>query len=128
MSDGLTCPHCTHPWDAHIDNRGRTACQECGCMWPNPANVPAPPEPPSARDELIANIENTIWNTLAAQDHPMGGPFVDREMSMIDSSGSEVDMTAVAAAVAALFIDSQDDCSYCHSPCAIAGWKIPLDR
>lgn len=124
MSD---CPHCAHGWDAHIDNRGRTSCLICGCMWPNPANVSPPPEPPTARDELIAAIENVIWNVLASQDSPMGGPFVDREMGTIDSSGSEVDMTAVAAAVAELFVDSQDDCSWCHNPCAINGWTTPTD-
>lgn len=47
--------------------------------------------------ELV--IEDAIWSTLEAQEYPMGGPYVDRDMSMIDSSGSEVDMAAAAKAV-----------------------------
>ena len=48
-------------------------------------------------------IEDAIWSALETQEEPMGGPWVDRDMRMIDSSGSEVDMTAaVTAALAAL--------------------------
>ncbi|ATN88697.1 hypothetical protein SEA_DEMSCULPINBOYZ_102 [Mycobacterium phage Demsculpinboyz] len=80
-------------------------------------------DPQSTRDRLIANIENTIWNALEQQD----GPWVDREMGMVDASGAGLDMTAVAAAVADIFVDSEDDCSWCHSPCAVGGWSEPVD-
>jgi hypothetical protein len=118
------CSHCTHPWDRHT---GR--CMECGCMWTDPAKQPPPPpEPPSARDELIANIENTIWVELERQQEDLAmGPYVDREMGMVDSSGAGLDMTAVAATVATLFVDSQDDCTWCHDCTAIDGWKLPIE-
>ena len=93
-------------------------------MWTDPTNVPPPPEPPSARDELIANIENVMWTELERQQEDLAmGPYVDRDMGMVDSSGAGFDMTAVAAAVAELFVDSQDDCSHCHSNDAINSWK-----
>ncbi|AHK12116.1 hypothetical protein PBI_ALSFRO_65 [Mycobacterium phage Alsfro] len=76
-----------------------------------------------ARNRLINSIENTIWNALEQQD----GPYVDREMGMVDASGAGLDMTAVAAAVADIFVDSEDDCSWCHSPCAAGGWSEPAD-
>lgn len=94
-------------------------------MWSNPANAPKPP-PPTARYQLIANIENIIWTELECQAEVGMGPYVDREMDMVDASGTGLNMTAVAAAVASLFVDDQDDCSWCHNPCAIDGWKRPL--
>lgn len=95
-------------------------------MWIEPKPPPKPPQPPSAREQLIANIENTIWTELEHQSEDSFGPYVDRGMDMVDASGAGLNMTAVAAAVAELFIDSQDDCSSCHSPCAIDVWKQPL--
>lgn len=44
-------------------------------------------------------IEDTIWTALESQDYPMGGPYVDREMGMIDASGSEIDMHSAAVQV-----------------------------
>ncbi|WP_100479535.1 DUF7374 family protein [Mycobacteroides abscessus] len=78
-------------------------------------------------DELIANIEGVIWSALELQAEQGMGPYVDRSTDMVDASGAGLDMTAVAAAVAAIFVDKQGDCSWCHSPCAVGGWKIPLD-
>ncbi|QSM03918.1 hypothetical protein PROPHIGD91-2_65 [Mycobacterium phage prophiGD91-2] len=78
-------------------------------------------------DDLIANIENVIWSALELQAEQGMGPYVDRDMGMIDASGAGLDMTAVAAAVAAIFVDKQGDCSWCHNPCAVDGWKLPLD-
>lgn len=116
----MTCPHCAHPWASHANR-----CTQCGCMWTNPANAPKPPPPPTAREQLIANIENTIWTELEHQHHAETPfpPYVDQEMDTIDG---QVNMTAVAAAVADLFVNSEDDCSWCHNPCAIDGWKQPL--
>jgi hypothetical protein len=96
------CPHCEHDWDEHSWKR----CP-CGCMWKPPA--PPPPPQPTARDQLIDNIENTIWTALEhqAENGPFGGPYIDREMDMVDASGAGLDMHAVAAAVAELFINSQ---------------------
>lgn len=129
MTPNVNCPHCGHPWDRHNNNGVRAGsaarCQDCGCLWTDPAKAPKPPPPPSAREQLIANIENTIWAELERQSDGDMGPYVDRDMDMVDSSGAGLDMTAVAAAVAALFVDSRDDCSWCHSPCAILGWKQP---
>lgn len=120
-----TCPHCTHPWVEHSNLISGAMRCHCGCMWPDPSTIPPPPEPPTARDELIATIENTIWNALDHQQESGGpfSPYVDREMGMVDASGAGLDMTAVAAAVAALFVDDEDDCTNCHSPCAIHTWK-----
>jgi hypothetical protein len=112
------CPHCTHPWSAHT---GR--CRECGCMWTDTTNVPPPPEPPSARDELIANIENVMWTELERQAG-VSTLYAERDDMCIDGHPN---LTAVAAAVAELFIDSQDDCSHCHSCTAIDGWKLPIE-
>ena len=123
MSDEPTCPHCSHEWSRHHERD----CEDCGCMWTDPAKAPKPPPPPSARDLLVANIENTIWAALEAQAEVGMGPYVDREMDMVDASGAGLDMTAVAAAVAELFVDSEDDCSYCHSPLAIDGWRHPIE-
>lgn len=78
-------------------------------------------------DELIANIEDVIWTALELQAEQGMGPYVDRDMGMVDASGAGLDMTAVAAAVAAIFVDKQGDCSWCHNPCAVDGWKLPLD-
>jgi len=89
-----------HPWGMH-----EATCTACGCMWPNPADIPEPPPPPTVHEELIANIENTIWNDLERQAEAGMGPYVDREMGMVDASGAGVDMTAVAASVAKLFVD-----------------------
>lgn len=94
-------------------------------MWPNPADIPELP-PPTPREELIANIEDTIWADLERQSEAGMGPYVDREMGMVDTSGAGLDMTAVAAAVAKIFVDSRDDCSWCHSCTAIDGWKRPI--
>lgn len=125
MTAGDICPHCTHPLERHT---GR--CKDCGCMWLDPATMPLPPppEPPSQHDELVANIENVIWAALEAQQEELAkGPYVDREMSMVDSSGAGLDMTAVAKAVAAVFVDDQDDCTWCHSCTAIQGWAEPIN-
>lgn len=117
------CPHCKHSWNAHTPN-----CMACGCMWTNPADAPEPPPPPSGREQLIANIEHVIWTELERQSETERfGPYVDREMAMVDASGSGLNMTTVAAAVANLFVDSQDDCSWCHSCTAISGWKQPIE-
>lgn len=126
-----TCPHCQHSWARHENKWQRPGdaprCQDCGCLWTNPADIPPPPPPPSARDELVANIENTIWTELERQlAIERYGPYVvDRSIDLIDG---EVNMTAVAEAVAALFVDSRDDCSWCHSCTAIDGWKQPIDE
>lgn len=97
-------------------------------MWPNPADIPPPPEPPSELDKLVAHIEDVIWSALEQQREELAmGPYVDREMGMVDSSGAGLDMTAVATAVAAIFIDNQDDCTWCHNPCAISGWAEPIN-
>lgn len=123
------CPHCTHTWAGHTpdyDNPQAGRCVECGCRWRNPADIPPPPPPMTAYDKLIANIENVIWNELEAQAEQDGpfAPYVDRDNPCIDG---HPDMTAVAAAVARIFIDSQDDCTWCHSCTAIQGWAEPLN-
>lgn len=120
-TEGELCPHCGHTWSVH-----NKRCDECGCLWTDPAKAPQPPPPPTARDELVANIENVIWAELERQAEVGMGPYVDRDMDMVDASGAGLDMTAVAAAVSALFVDSQDDCSWCHNPCAIDGWAHPI--
>lgn len=114
------CQHCTHEWARH-----NPRC-DCGCMWTDPAKAPKPPPPPSARDQLIASIEDVIWTELERQAEAGMGPYIDRDMDMVDTSGAGLDMTAVAAVVAELFVDSEDDCSYCHSPSAIDGWRHPV--
>lgn len=124
MSDDDTCPHCGHLWDNHDGLlTGLERCDVCGCMWTQPK---PPPPPPSGRDQLIATIADTIWTELERQSADGQGPYVDREMDMVDASGAGLDMNAVAAAVAAIFVDSEDDCSWCHSCTAIDGWKRPL--
>lgn len=120
-----TCPHCTHPWAGHTPDYGNPQagrCVECGCRWRNPADIPPPPEPPNP---LIVNIANTIWGELQAQaESDPYGVCVDRENSFVDG---EIDMTAVAKAVAAVFVDDQDDCTWCHSCTAIQGWAEPIN-
>jgi hypothetical protein len=116
----MNCPHCGHEWTRH-----NKRCADCGCMWPAPKPPEPEPSPPTYREQLIAHIENVIWAELETQAEEGMGPYVDREMDMVDASGAGVNMTAVAAAVAAIFVDSIDDCSWCHSPSAIGGWKTP---
>lgn len=117
----MNCPHCGHAWSAHNWHRERSTCQECGCMWRDPSTIPPPPEPRPARDQLIATIENVMWTELERQaEEESFGPYVDRDDPCIDGNP---DMTAVAAAVAELFVDSQDDCSHCHGNDAISSWK-----
>lgn len=83
--------------------------------------------PLSAREELVANIENIIWAQLEHQaERGRHGPYVDRCSGMVDATGTGLDISSVAAAVAELFVGSGDDCSWCHNPCAIYGWKQPL--
>jgi len=122
-----TCPHCTHPWAGHApdyDNPKAARCGECGCRWRNPADIP-PPAPPTERDDLAETIANVIWGELESQSEadPFSGPCVVRG-ELIDGF---VDMTAVAKAVAAIFVDDRDDCTSCHSPCAVSEWKTPLN-
>lgn len=78
------------------------------------------------RAHLVANIEDIIWTELERQSKMGMGPYVDRGMGMIDASGAGLNMTAVAEAVATLFVDDQDDCSCCHSPSAIGVWGNPM--
>lgn len=68
-------------------------------MWTAPQPPPAPEKPLTPEDIAANVIEDTIWETLEAQDSPMGGPYVDREMGLIDSSGSDVDMLSAAGQV-----------------------------
>ncbi|SHQ63009.1 Uncharacterised protein [Mycobacteroides abscessus subsp. bolletii] len=102
------CPYCEHPWDIHderyLDSR---QCRDCGCLWRNPADIPPPPPPPTEQDELVANIEDVIWTALELQAEQGIGPYIDRDMDMVDASGAGLDMTAVAAAVAAIFVISK---------------------
>ena len=120
-----TCPHCTHAWAKHVrtfEKFEMSRCTDCGCLWTNPADIPPPPEPPNP---LIVNIANAIWGELQAQaESDPFGACVDRENSFVDG---EIDMTAVAKAVATIFIDDQDDCTSCHSPCAISEWAEPIN-
>jgi hypothetical protein len=117
MSDG--CPHCGHGWSYHAPR-----CTTCGCQW----SEPKPPKPPpSARDELVANIENTMFDELDRQheaDEIGGCGYWNREKWQ--TLDGEPNWTKVAEAVAALFVDSEDDCSSCHSPSAIYVWKQPI--
>jgi hypothetical protein len=90
------CPHCSHLWDNHDGLlTGSKACDVCGCMWQPPQPPKPPVPPPTERDLLVQRIEDVLWSALQAQDHI----YVDREMDMVDASGSGVDMAAVAAAV-----------------------------
>ncbi|WP_078278520.1 hypothetical protein [Mycobacteroides franklinii] len=76
-------------------------------------------------DELVANIEDVIWTALEHQAESGMVLYANREMGLLDATGAGVDMTAVAAAVSAIFVDKQGDCSWCHNPCAVDGWKLP---
>jgi hypothetical protein len=67
-------------------------------MW-SPPEPERPPTPsPSARDLLVAGIENVMWTELERQADEGMGPYVDREMGMVDASGAGLDMSAVAGA------------------------------
>lgn len=80
----------------------------------------------SSDRELVANIANTIWTALEQQAKEPMGPYIDRDNGIVDTSGAGLNMTAVAEAIASIFVDSQNDCSWCHNPCAIDGWKQPI--
>lgn len=73
MSD---CPHCGHGWSYHAPR-----CTTCGCQWQKP--VPPPP-PPTARELLVARVNDAIWEGFEAEDNAC----VDREMDLIDTGGS----------------------------------------
>ena len=90
--DDDTCPHCGHLWDNHDGSlNGMTRCDVCNCMWQPPRPEP---EPETERDVLIARVADALWTALETQDI-----YVDRQMDMIDASGSGVNMHAVAAAL-----------------------------
>lgn len=116
----MACPHCNHFWDVH-----KRCCEVCGCMWKEPRPPDPPPPTPTARGRLVADIEDVIWAELKHQADAPFGPYIDRSMDMVDASGAGLDMTAVAAAVADIFVDSHDDCSWCHNPRAVDGWGTP---
>lgn len=88
----MNCPHCGHGWASH------TSRCYCGCYW---WPTPPAPTPPTALELLIARIEDVIWTELERQAEEGMGPYVDREMDMVDASGAGLNMTAVAAAVVA---------------------------
>lgn len=93
MSD--TCPHCEHPWNCHRGILPAPIRCHCGCMWEEPK--PSPP-PPTKRDQAINRLEDMLWTAFeAVAEEERFGPYVDREMDMIDASGGGVDMAAVAA-------------------------------
>jgi hypothetical protein len=96
MTEPEGCPHCGHGWDSHAD---RSRCH-CGCMW-----LPTPPQPtpPTPAELFLRRVEDVIWTELERQGDEGMGPYVDREMDMVDASGAGLNMTAVAAAVVAFF-------------------------
>lgn len=74
-------------------------------------------------DELIANIGRVIEAELERQSKYSVGPCGDEEIVVLNT----LKLSPIAEAVAAIFVDKQGDCSWCHNPCAVDGWKLPLD-
>lgn len=93
-SDYESCPHCSDPWDSH------TPRCDCGCMWPDPREIPEPPIPeiPDSPGYLYEGtidagiLYEAFWTaakTLGEDGsvHPMDQPYLDQKMDMIDCSG-----------------------------------------
>lgn len=67
-------------------------------------------------DRIEALITDAIWTALETQEHPMGGPYVDRDMGMIDASGSEVDMKRAVEHILAALKAARIECVELKSP------------
>lgn len=58
-----------------------------------------------ARAALVAKVCEALWTDLERQaDEPMG-PYVDREMGMVDASGASLNMGTLAAAAVDVFVE-----------------------
>lgn len=58
-----------------------------------------------SRAAIVAKVCEALWTDLERQAEEPMGPYVDREMGMVDASGASLNMGTLAAAAVDVFIE-----------------------